>query len=458
MKRILCLIIVSMLIISMLLLGIGCKGNTVETTAAETTAGETTAAVTTAAETTAAETAAEGDIIILKKMSTLLPNKTEGPVETAIDMAFMKEHPNIVIQTTGISQNDMITKMTAMAASGVMPDIFLNDPASMAQYHDLGLVTDIKGYFDQAYLDEYYPILMENAYLGDELQFLPWFYLPTALIYRSDWFEEAGITPPETWDDFLAAAQKLTKDTNNDGTVDRYGFAMIGTGAGSGTSRFCTYLRTWGLSELRQDDSGNWVTDIGTPESKEAFKFFCELYTKYQVTSNPIEVSYPEALTEMANELGGMIISGSHTIGGVLALNPGLAGKIKAIVLPMKTQHAASLSLSGYTITKDCKHPEEVAEYLKFLNNNENAVTWTKATGRLPARTEPGSSPDIDQELYGPFTEALKYSFAWPTVPYLAAVQEQVGKIYQEILLGGDVDTAVDKGAEAIKAIIEQNK
>ena len=49
------------------------------------------------------------------------------------------------------------------------------------------------------------------------------------LYYNKDLFDKAGVAYPTndwTWNDMLAAAKKLTLDTNKDGKIDQWGFAV----------------------------------------------------------------------------------------------------------------------------------------------------------------------------------------------------------------------------------------
>ena len=57
---------------------------------------------------------------------------------------------------------------------------------------------------------------------GQPVLYLPQTSIPYYLFYRADWLKEAGVAPPDTYDQFVAAAKAITK------APDRYGFAMRG--------------------------------------------------------------------------------------------------------------------------------------------------------------------------------------------------------------------------------------
>ncbi|MGP9616216.1 ABC transporter substrate-binding protein [Arthrobacter sp. AOP36-A1-22] len=58
---------------------------------------------------------------------------------------------------------------------------------------------------------------------------VPLYGLSYSMYYNTKMFKEAGIeSPPATWDDFVADAKKLTKDTNDDGKTDQWGVSLAG--------------------------------------------------------------------------------------------------------------------------------------------------------------------------------------------------------------------------------------
>lgn len=61
------------------------------------------------------------------------------------------------------------------------------------------------------------------------------------LYVRKDLFAKYGITVPETWNEFLEVAKKMTMDTNGDGEVDLWGTAFMGVRP----RNFWDYLDRW---------------------------------------------------------------------------------------------------------------------------------------------------------------------------------------------------------------------
>src|SRR5690606_29147529 len=118
------------------------------------------------------------------------------------------------------------------------------------------------------------------------------FTIPTGLLYRTDLFEEAGLTPPETWDEFIEVAKKLTVDTDGDGSIDRWGFAMVGSNNGSGGSRFVPVMRSFGAQELVESGDG-WTTEFDTDAAAAAFQLYGDLVNEYEVVPpGPLQTSY----------------------------------------------------------------------------------------------------------------------------------------------------------------------
>ena len=96
---------------------------------------------------------------------------------------------------------------------------------SVQDYFDNGILQPVDDYFNK--WDEkadYFPNVVEQmrSKPGQPVLYMPQTSIPYVLYYRADWFDEARIAPPETYDEFIAAAKAITK------APDRYGFALRG--------------------------------------------------------------------------------------------------------------------------------------------------------------------------------------------------------------------------------------
>lgn len=87
------------------------------------------------------------------------------------------------------------------------------------------------------------------------------------VFYRTDLFEEAGITEfPKTWEEYEEAAKKLTKD-------DVYGTIIEAKQAGEPVTHLVDWFYQAGGSII---DADNNVT-VNSPENAKAFNFMLKL-------------------------------------------------------------------------------------------------------------------------------------------------------------------------------------
>lgn len=129
---------------------------------------------------------------------------------------------------------DYYTKIQTNLAGGTAADLIWLSQEYIAGYADKGVLLDITDRLagdtrPAAKLDDYFPDVLQTAQYNGRTYGLPWIAQPVMLYYNPKLFADAGVEVPNdnwTWDDFKAAAEKLTRDTNNDGQVDIYGTAF----------------------------------------------------------------------------------------------------------------------------------------------------------------------------------------------------------------------------------------
>ena len=392
------------------------------------------------------------ETITLRILSTLA-TETEAPLEQAMADAYMKEHPNVKIELIGQPVNDMAKKIIALNTSGDLPDAFFMPTEFMSQAYDMGIIVDHEALLGEDFMSALNEKVVEYGKINNQLMMVPWHVIPVALIYRADWLAEAGIDKIETVEDFRNTAKTFTKDGH-------WGFSMVGTQNGSGEARFCQYVRTFGVNEVYQDESGKWVSDLTSDNYKKALQSFVDLaLVDGVVPPGPTETGYPEAAAYFAEQKTGLMISGSNAIGAIISANPELDGKLASVPLPAAERHATNLQTSGYAITTACEHPDVMADYLKFMTSKDLAVDFGIKTGRLPVTKEAAEDPAFQTDTFKGFIDCMEYALPQPAFPAYTEILDVMGESYNT-MMGNNVsiDDAMAQVANRVEGILSENQ
>lgn len=153
----------------------------------------------------------------------------ETEANKAAIQAYMDDHPNVEVEYIAGPYSEHHTKLLTMMIGGAAPDCFYMDPPYYAQFIEQGLLLDVSSIFEEQYADEEF-----IGWSEEKMKFDGKYYgidsciVGDILFYNKALFDEAGIAyPPSdpqeswTWEEFLDAAQKLTKRDGD--TVTQYG-------------------------------------------------------------------------------------------------------------------------------------------------------------------------------------------------------------------------------------------
>jgi multiple sugar transport system substrate-binding protein len=207
---------------------VACGGQSTSTAATQAPAGS----VATAAP--AAAPAATGGDKVKVRLATWAGVDEAKELQAVIDKINAKATTFEIVQEA--QPADYYTKIQTNLAGGTAADLLWLSQEYIAGYAQKGVLLDItdrlaKDDRPAAKLDDYYPSVLQTAQYNSKTYGLPWIAQPVMLYYNPTLFADAGVAPPDenwTWDDFKAAAAKLTKDTNGDGKADQFGTAFNG--------------------------------------------------------------------------------------------------------------------------------------------------------------------------------------------------------------------------------------
>jgi ABC-type sugar transport system, periplasmic component len=200
---------------------------------------------------------------------------------------FKEKFPNIKLKIDESPWGEFVTKVAAQIATGTCPDVWFQENAVILGYGKKGAAVDLSGLISKDLnKSEYTDALFAARDSSGKVWGIPHGLQPIALAYNKKMFTEAKIPFPTdawTYNDLIETAKKLTKDTNNDGTPDVYGF-LSGYGI---TQGWFPWIKSTGGVLLDKTFTKAMFTD---PKTIEGLTLWADF-------SNKLKASAPRTFT-----------------------------------------------------------------------------------------------------------------------------------------------------------------
>lgn len=287
---------------------------------------------------------------------------------------FEQKHPHITIETQSYEPSDYWSKLSAMAASGNLPDVFDMSSGYVEEWTANGLLYNLQDFVERDLnMDDYYENLFDTFRYPDEdgdIYSVPYAWVTTVLYYNKDMFDEAGLDYPHeawTWDDFLAAAKELTKDTNGDGQIDQWGFWVYGRYA---------QIEGWiyqNDGDILNDDKTRFEPD---DNAIEALQFLTDLTTVHEVSPKPQATEGEEQGDLFPLQRVAMWVDGSFNIENIRDVSEG-AFEFGINQIPRGPSWKEDVAYGwpdNIAIAKTTEYTEEAWEFIKFMIGEERTV------------------------------------------------------------------------------------
>ena len=191
---------------------------------------------------------------------------------------FEATHPDIdIVVDYTPGQSDYYRKITTDFAGGDPPDVFLINYRQFGQYAARGALEPVAPYLAQSETiaaADYAPIAMDAfTFRGDQVC-MPQNVSSLVVYYNADLFDANGVSRPRagwTWDEFVAAAEALTQDTDGDGQIDLYGVVVDPS-----MYRMVSFIWSAGGEVVDDVDAPTRLT-LDTPEALAGLEAFVSL-------------------------------------------------------------------------------------------------------------------------------------------------------------------------------------
>jgi multiple sugar transport system substrate-binding protein len=366
---------------------------------------------------------------------------------------FERQHPNITIKFQNVPAEQAGQKLTTQLAGGNPPDTAYIDAGTTADFASRGALVPLDDYFARSEVakPEHFveAFNVSTEYEGSQYG-IPFDGESTGLFYRTDLFDQAGIDePPATWEEFEAAAKKLTIPAKK-----QYGYILFATEAA-----YYWYPWLW-------QAGGDVLTDDGeiaftSPEGREAAEFYVGL-RKYSPPDYLNSNSYDGRVAFATGKVA-MYMAGSWFAGTLTGEYPKIKGKWATAPLPEGDAGCKTTIAGDHLVVFNGSENKDAAWlWIEFLSKPENMALWTFGdpdSTLLPPRKSLLESPELTEKkpILEGFADAMQCGVIGesdPNTPKIEqALNEQLGKA-----MYGDItaDEAIDNAAEEVEEIISE--
>ncbi len=360
---------------------------------------------------------------------------TDAPKYQALIDEFNRTHTDVQVNWENIPQKDVRTKFISAYQIGDGPDTFGMSENWIPEFQAMGMLEPLDSYIENwEGKSDVIDTLWESGQIDGVQYGMPWKLLVTYMYYRADWFEEAGIEPPETISEFIDAACKLTGEyvTETGETLNRYGYGMRG-GSGNGQGYYI-WCMTHGAKFY--DENGNVA--FNSPEAVEATQKYIDLYQKYKCVP-------PSVVGDGFAEIVGAFKSGrtamlNHHIGTSVEISTALGDNVGVMLYPASDDgnrwSEGSVINMGMSSISDKK--DAAFEFISWMSEPWAVEYQSKNLGSVPVLQSVADLPYFaENPFYKVSNESVEFVGQFPKrVHWGAIIQDITVKLLQRALMG----------------------
>ncbi|WP_203136583.1 sugar ABC transporter substrate-binding protein [Microbacterium sp. JZ31] len=330
------------------------------------------------------------------------PDKTI--MQEAIDRC--AEQLEVTVERETVPGKDLIQKVLQRSSSRTLPDVLMLDNPDVQEIAATGGLAPLSRFdvdtagFAQGILDA--------ATYEDEVYGLAPAVNTLGIFYNKTLLDEAGIEPPQTWEDLKTASAALTEG-------DRYGVAFSAIATYEGAWQFLPFMWTNGGDE----------TDLQTPEVAEALQLWVDLVQEGSASEGVVNWSQADVKDQFVAGKAAMMVNGPWQI-------PALADtdfEWGSVLVPVNEDGQTPVAPLGGEVltvpeTGDEARQSKAAEFIGCMTNEENSMAIAEARFMVPTRTalvedyveKVPSMEAFTQQVVDARSRTGKLGEEWPTV------------------------------------------
>jgi multiple sugar transport system substrate-binding protein len=303
-------------------------------------------------------------------------------------------------------------------------------------------------------LTDFLPAPLSTARYDNKLMGIPYRCEAHGLIYNKGAFRDAGLDPerpPQTWDEQVDYAKRLTRRTSAGQQV--YGMGICGGGEVS-NMMFRSVPMIWmNGGGVISDDLRRAI--VNQPAAVEAVDFYCGFFTRHNAA--PPSTLQNDGLGLRRLFVAGtlaMYQSGQFDIPAIRQENANLQIGVGTLPHPQGKPTAAVLGGWNFVVPAQARNREGAAKLVAFLAKSDIMGFYTDT---FPARVSAMDLPRFQDPILRPFKEMLPFARATPPLAaWVQMVQAYFDNVQRILLREVTPQVAMDDAARAMQRLIDR--
>lgn len=309
----------------------------------------------------------------------------------------LEEEENIKIDAQIVPDDESLNMIKMKLNSGECPDII--DYNVPAVYDIIDPTSNFADMTDEAWTDRL--IIPGNVTAKDgKIYGFPFLSVPGlhGFIYNKEVFDKAGVEVPATWDELLAACEKIKAG----GTTPIFMPKDTWVPQILMTDNFAKILGVDGCKDFADRILKNETKWSDVPEFADVLDKYLELYQKGYVNSNFASATYDDAIAAVADGTAAMHFNGDFFAASVLEANP----EAQIGMFPISMKDGAdviteNMSSTGFVAYKNSENLDVVKKIFDLWSTPEYANLYFADRPAFPAfqGVDGGKVPDYLTEI-----------------------------------------------------------
>lgn len=311
-----------------------------------------------------------------------------------------KAHSNIHVTIVPVDPNSVHDKLLTNFVGGTPPDIVHDEAADIASFTQQGYLANLSPLLPKSLKQEIAPGNWDTVNFGHRIMGVPIMSQTYNVFANMTELKAAGIKAPTvgnpwTWNDFRAAAKKLSTNGN--------------FGVCAGLKSPTALIQTTGLNYGAQWMylvKGHWQFQWGQAEQAVPQLLHDMIYTDQSIDPTGVGQSGSAVLPEFFAGKCAMTLQGNYQAQGMLSGAP--AGFNWAMFPPLKgkTQDQAA-DPQTLSISAQSQHKAEAMQFIAYVLNNANMAKLAAGDWLIPASPAAGKIVTHSTKHYGSWRSAM---------------------------------------------------